>query len=154
MAFVAPAVESVSIDEGVATIPAGAFRGGKFIYISLPDSLTEIGEDAFRDCKGLSSITIPEGCTVRTRAFYGCTKLASVTFWGYCETEEDAFKHCGKLNEILVWGKKSDYDKHIKYTSDGKPAFDGMFRCLAGSYVRYVKSTGEVKDWSIEILYT
>ena len=154
VAFVAPAVESVSIDEGVATIPAGAFRGGKFIYISLPDSLTEIGEDAFRDCKGLSSITIPEGCTVRTRAFYGCTKLASVTFWGYCETEEDAFKHCGKLNEILVWGKKSDYDKHIKYTSDGKPAFDGMFRCLAGSYVRYVKSTGEVKDWSIEILYT
>ncbi len=46
----------------------------------IPDSVTSIGEAAFRDCTGLTSITIPNSVTsIGDDAFYGCTGLTSVT---------------------------------------------------------------------------
>ncbi len=43
-------------------------------------SVTSIGPHAFKDCTGLTSVTIPSSITsIETGAFSGCTSLASVT---------------------------------------------------------------------------
>ena len=51
--------------------------------ITIPESVTEIGNKAFFGCKSLSSVVIPEGVTeIGEGAFYGCKSLSSVEFGG------------------------------------------------------------------------
>ena len=46
----------------------------------IPNSVTSIGEDAFRGCNSLTSVTIPESVTnIGKYAFYSCSNLTSIT---------------------------------------------------------------------------
>ncbi|MCR5394034.1 MAG: leucine-rich repeat domain-containing protein [Bacteroidales bacterium] len=59
---------------GSVTIPSSVTYSGKTY------SVTSIGSDAFRDCTGLTSITIPNSVTsIGARTFDGCTGLTSIT---------------------------------------------------------------------------
>lgn len=49
--------------------------------VVIPDSVTDIGQGAFEDCKGLISVTIGSSVTsVGWGAFHGCTSLTLVTY--------------------------------------------------------------------------
>ncbi|MBI22328.1 MAG: hypothetical protein CMN05_01870 [Roseibacillus sp.] len=51
--------------------------------ITIPDSVTSIGEEAFSRCYKLTSITIGNGVTsIGHRAFARCENLSAVTFLG------------------------------------------------------------------------
>ncbi len=51
--------------------------------INIPNSVTSIGEWAFMQCSSLTSINIPNSVTsIKHYAFYGCINLASVVFKG------------------------------------------------------------------------
>ena len=42
--------------------------------------VTNIGDSAFQDCSGLTSVTIPDSVTsIGDEAFYGCTSLSNMT---------------------------------------------------------------------------
>ena len=67
----------------------GVTRNGKYsgvvnipeevTYMGITRKVTCIGMDAFKDCTGLTSITIPNSVTtIGIRAFQGCTDLTSV----------------------------------------------------------------------------
>ena len=68
------------------------------------DSVTSIGDSAFRDCTGLTSITIGDSVTsIGKGAFYRCTGLTSVTIGdGVTSIGRGAFAYCTGLTSITV----------------------------------------------------
>ena len=72
---------SVIIPDGVTSIGDRAFWNCTGLTsITIPNSVTSIGEMAFAACTGLTSVTIPNSVTsVGEWAFDGCTGLTSMT---------------------------------------------------------------------------
>ena len=52
---------TLNIGENVTNIPSSAFYGCSYLVgtLTIPNSVTSIGEDAFEECTGLTTITIP-----------------------------------------------------------------------------------------------
>ena len=75
-----PALTEVTLPEGVTEIGNEAFEGcGNLKSISLPSSLEAIGSYAFRYCKALEEITLPDSLKyIYSKVFEDCTKLKSV----------------------------------------------------------------------------
>lgn len=68
-------------------------------YEGLP--VTAIGEDAFRDCDTITSITIPDGVTtIESCAFYWCTALTEINIPDSVTVIDDAFSYCFSLTSI------------------------------------------------------
>ena len=76
-------------------------RGKEGSY-TIPNSVSSIGDDAFRDCDALTSITIPNSVTsIGDDAFCLCDGLTSVTIGnGVTSIGDDAFYYCDALTEI------------------------------------------------------
>ncbi len=69
-----------TVAQGIRTIDDSVFANSAFSAIILPDSLTSIGNLAFRSCKNLTEIVIPEGVTmIGSQVFISCEKLESIT---------------------------------------------------------------------------
>ena len=89
----------------VPTIPANSFyRYQHLRTITLPDSVTSIGDYAFYGCSSLTSITIPEGVTsIGYWAFSDCSSLTSITIpEGVTSIGNWAFYGCTSLTGIWV----------------------------------------------------
>ena len=49
-------------------------------YLTIPDTVTSIGEGAFAECESLETVTLPKSLkTLGDDAFYGCTLLNAIT---------------------------------------------------------------------------
>ncbi|MBQ3404170.1 MAG: leucine-rich repeat protein [Oscillospiraceae bacterium] len=95
---------SVTLPDTVTWIGDSAFYSAKFTGISLPSGLTRIGESAFSECNNLKSIRIPAGVsTVSGWAFYGCNDLKDVTLVnGISSLGDYAFSECDSLAQITI----------------------------------------------------
>ncbi len=71
----------------------------------IPSSVTSIGDEAFFNCCGLTSITIPESVTsIGYDAFDGCSGLTSITIpEGVTSIGNYAFQYCSGLNEVYSY---------------------------------------------------
>lgn len=76
--------------------------------VKIPDGVTEIGDAAFQQCTGLTSIDLSK-CRVKnigSNAFEGCKKLKSVKFPNTLTSiGEKVFKDCEKLESITLSNK-------------------------------------------------
>ena len=70
----------ITFDGEVTTIGKEAFKSCKSLTsVTIPDSVTTIGEDAFRGCTALTNINIPNSVTkIGFTAFFFCTSLTRV----------------------------------------------------------------------------
>jgi len=92
---------SVTIPAGITSISGFSYRTG-ITGITIPVSVTEIGEWAFNGCTGLTSVTFATGSQLRTigrSAFDGCTSLYSINIPNsVTSVGNEAFKDTAWLN--------------------------------------------------------
>ena len=107
--------EPYEVKPGTLTIAKAAFASCKDLpAVTIPDSVTVIGERAFSGC-GLTSVEIPDSVTViGDEAFSGCGSLTSVVIGeGVTEIGDFAFYECQNLtsaaigNSVTVIGKRA-----------------------------------------------
>jgi hypothetical protein len=120
-------VDGVLFEKDLGTLLTyPAKRRGSY---TIPSSVRRIGEDAFANCYGLTSVSIPNGVTaIASEAFFACVSLtnvtipASVTSVGYraffscrslkwillpehlADLEESSFADCTELTAIIFTG--------------------------------------------------
>ncbi len=103
----------------VTSIGSYAFVNCKGLTsITIPDSVTSIGEGAFADCDGLTSITIPDSVTsIGENAFMYCECLTSITIPdSVTSIGRGAFSGCSSFTSITVM--------------DGNPIYHSAGNCL------------------------
>ncbi len=80
-----------------------AFHESLITSVSLPDSVTKIGQGAFAQCKSLSSVSLGNGVVeIGMMAFMGCESLENITLPATLTTIGNlAFSSCG-LSSITI----------------------------------------------------
>ncbi len=92
-------MEEFIIEKGVLLEYTGS--GGR---VSIPEDVTNIGDQAFLNCEGLTEVTIPEGVTrIGNDAFGGCKKLDSITIpESVTVIGFNAFLDCESLTSLTI----------------------------------------------------
>jgi hypothetical protein len=88
----------------VTSIGIGAFQYGPIITVSIPNSVTNIGQSAFLQCENLTSVTISSSVTsIGGTAFSVCSSLTNVTIPNSVTSIGDhAFSGCRSLTNITI----------------------------------------------------
>lgn len=83
---------------------ASAFYGSGLTAVSIPSSVTSIGNNAFGDCEYLTTVSIPNSVTrIEVHAFQGCKSLTSITLPNSVETiGEGAFYNCTGMTSFTI----------------------------------------------------
>ncbi len=95
----------VTLPETITEICDDAFRAcSGLLYVSIPDSVTKIGKSAFLGCRDLQEITIPDGVAeISAETFRNCRALGSAVIPESVKTiGEKAFSDCRELEKITL----------------------------------------------------
>ena len=101
-------------------------------------SVTSIGNGAFRECSGLTSVSIPNSVTsIGYSAFYGCSGLTSVTIPNSVTSiGNSAFRECSGLTSVSIPNS---------VTSIGNSAF---YYCIGLTSVNIPNSVTSIENWA------
>jgi hypothetical protein len=131
---------AVKIPKSITSI--GPFRCRQLAGITIPDSVTNIGDSAFFNCENLASVTIPNSVAhIGKNAFCGCIRFSGITIPDSV-TSIGAYSFCNCTNLTSVTlsknvtniGESSFYDCGITYVMI--PASVTYIGCAAFYYCR------------------
>ena len=131
-------ITTCEINENSKIIYSYAFQNcSSLTSITIPGSVTSIGECAFLSCWGLTSVTIPNSVTkIGEEAFFGCESLTSITIpnsvtsipggtFAYCESltsitipesvtsiGDYAFRECSGLTSVTIPNSVTNIGKY------------------------------------------
>lgn len=89
----------------VTKIAMWAFNNARntLTEVTLPNTVDEIGYQAFFNCSNLTKVIIPEGVTKIGRgAFYGCSQLTSITIPSTIKNMDEAFSGNTALSHVTL----------------------------------------------------
>ena len=115
-------LKNVTIGNSVTTIGDNAFRGcSGLTSVTIPNSVTTIGIYAFNQCTGLTSVTIGNGVTsIGSSAFDGCTGLTSITIPNSVTTIGIyAFSRCSGLTSLTIPNSVTTIGDNAFYSCTG-----------------------------------
>ncbi|MCR5118237.1 MAG: leucine-rich repeat protein [Lachnospiraceae bacterium] len=118
----------------VSGIANGAFTGmqGRFIEIlKLPDTVTKVGDEAFKGCPLLSSVEMDKVSFIGNRVFQNCISLTSASLAKNTQTiGREAFEGCQRLVTIKFPGNVSEI------------GFGAFANCISLSSVDFKENIG------------
>lgn len=137
---------SVSIPTGVEIIEESAFCKS-LKSITIPGTVKNIGEEMFRHCESLSSVTLAKGLiTIKPLAFGNCESLKSITIPSTVKTiGGGAFYGCSKLTRVNVLAKEItiyDDDKELYYTFEGCPSSLTLYTVVGSKAAEWGRKYG------------
>jgi hypothetical protein len=141
----------------------------KFVNLDLTGStVTIIGDDAFKYCQYLTSITIPSGViSIGSQAFFMCSRLTSVTIPNSVTSiGEMAFSECASLTSVTIPNSVISIGDHAfdscttlasvtigsSVTSIGKNAFYWCNSLTSVTIPKSVTSIGQNAFWDCNSL--
>ena len=107
------------IGNSITSIGNNAFRGcSSLTSVTIGNSVTSIGESAFDGCSGLTSITIPNSVTsIGDEAFSGCSGLRSVVLGSSLRVIEDGgFYGCDSIASFTCYSVRPPSVVEGKFT--------------------------------------
>ena len=139
--------KDVVIPDNVIKIDAYAFRGKKIESVVLPNGLQRIGHNAFEHCSELKIISIPESVVeIGDEAFIGCDGLADQN--GYIILRGILFGMVWNM-ERTVRGVGADYVIPEGVTRIGRYAFKGHIHGKSTVQLpSSLKEIGELAFWN------
>jgi hypothetical protein len=101
---------AVNIPPAINGLPVRTLGGEAFFdctgltSVTIPDSITNMGDGAFAECSKLKSVTIPDSITIiGENTFSGCAALSGITLpKSIVSIEDGAFEYCGALTSITI----------------------------------------------------
>ena len=121
----------------VTSIGDEAFRYCRGLTsVTIPNSVTSIGYYAFDSCSGLTSVTIPNSVTsIGNNAFQYCSSLTSVTISSSVTSiGNNAFQYCSSLTSVTIPNS---------VTSIGDEAFSGCNRLTSVTIPNNITDIGD-----------
>jgi hypothetical protein len=106
-------VDGVLFNQSLTTLVQ--YPGGIAGAYAIPNSVTSIGDEAFLNCNGLTSVTIPNSVTnIGDYAFGWCADLTSVTIPNSVTNIGDyAFYGCGNLTSVYFQGNAPSFGSGV-----------------------------------------
>ena len=96
---------SVAIPKGVTNLGNDCFGGCTGLTsVTIPSSVTSLRNHCFSDCTSLTSVTIPSRVTsLESYCFYGCTGLTNITIpSSVTSLGSNCFRNCTSLTNVTI----------------------------------------------------
>ncbi len=103
-AFEYAPLKTVFLNDGLETIEGFAFSNSSLLYITIPGTVTSIGQSVLAQCSAITKVTFEEGVTaIPESAFDRCRNLETVNLPDSVTTIGDiAFWDCTKLKSLKL----------------------------------------------------
>ena len=119
------------MQQGVTSIGDHAFWDcSGLTSVTIPDGVTSIGGDAFSGCAALTSVEIPNGVTaIGGSTFSNCIRLAKVTIpKSVTSIGKNAFYYCESIADVYYDGTEEDWAK-ISISSGNEDLLAAALHC-------------------------